>query len=87
MNLNNYLKAGYPGFYIETHEPLRAIQSLRTENWKSYSWDCQRGIIELDSGRITDDVIDPLGAVKWLGQRNDTVSYFSGRLDIEKQLY
>jgi hypothetical protein len=75
MDLSNYLKAGYPGLYIETHEPLRAIASLRTDNWQSYSWDCQRGIIELDSGQITDDVSDPLGAVKWLGQRNDTVLF------------
>lgn len=75
MDLSNYLKAGYPAFYIETHEPLRAINSIHTDNWRSYTWDCQRGIIELDSGRITEDVTDPLGAVKWLGQKNDTVLF------------
>jgi MoxR-like ATPase len=75
MDLSNYLKAGYPGFYIETHEPLRAIAALQTENWQSYSWDCQRGIIELDSARTIEDVIDPLGAIKWLGARNDTVLF------------
>lgn len=92
MDLSNYLKAGYPGFYIETHEPLRATTSLKTDNWRSYSWDCQRGIIELDSGRITDDVTDPLGAVKWLGQRNDAVLFvqnfhhFFGSVEIIQEI-
>ncbi len=73
MDLNNYLKAGYPAFYIETHEPLRAIAAIKAENWQTYSWDCMRGIIERDSGRIMEDIIDPLGAIKWLSGRNDTV--------------
>ena len=75
MDLNNYLKAGYPGFYIETLEPLRATATLKTGNWQSYSWDCLRGISERETGRITDDVVDPLSAVKWLGERNDTVLF------------
>ncbi|PKN62596.1 MAG: AAA family ATPase [Deltaproteobacteria bacterium HGW-Deltaproteobacteria-15] len=75
MDLRNYLKAGYPGLYIETHEPLRAIASIEAEGWRVYAWDCQRGIIERESGKIIEDVRDPLGAIKWLVVRNDTVLF------------
>jgi len=73
MDLQNYLKAGYPGFYIETEEPLRAISSIQTPGWQSFSWDCLRGLTDSQTGRIIEDLPDPLGAVKWLGERNDTV--------------
>jgi hypothetical protein len=75
MDLGNYLKAGYPGLYIESPEPLRAIATLDTENWRSYSWDCQRGIIERESGRVIEDVVDPLGSIQWLGGQTDTVLF------------
>jgi SpoVK/Ycf46/Vps4 family AAA+-type ATPase len=75
MDLSNYLKAGYPGLYIETHEPLRAIATIRTEGWRAYSWDCQRGIIERETGKTVEDITDPLAAIKWLGGRNDTVLF------------
>jgi hypothetical protein len=75
MDLGNYLKAGYPALYIESSEPLRAIANLKTENWQSYSWDCQRGIIERESGRVVEDVVDPVGSIKWLGGQNDTVLF------------
>ena len=73
MDISNYLKAGYPMLYIETSEPLRAIASLEAETWKSYCWDCLRGIADRSNGRIIEDVADPLSAVKWLGSQNDTV--------------
>ena len=46
MDLQNYLKAGYPGFYIETEEPLCAISSIETATWQSFSWDCLRGLTD-----------------------------------------
>ena len=73
MDITNYLKAGYPALFVATEEPLRAIASLNTDKWKSYSWDCMRGITDRRSGRIVEDVIDPLAAVKWLANQNDTV--------------
>jgi len=73
MEITSYLKAGYPALFIVTEEPLRAITTLNTERWACFSWDCIRGITERDSGRIVEDVIDPLGAIKWLGNRTDTV--------------
>ena len=75
MNLGKYLKAGYPGLYIETNEPLRAISTLKTENWQSFSWDCLQGISERETGRIVEDIVDPLSAIKWLGGRNETVLF------------
>ena len=73
MDITNYLKAGYPTLLIVTEEPLRVITTLNTDNWKSYSWDCMRGITERESGQIIEDVMDPLAAVKWLANQNDTV--------------
>ena len=75
MNLNDYLKAGYPCLYVSTIEPLRATASIKTEGWNSYSWDCLRGVIDRETGQIVDDVLDPLGAVKWLGGHSDTVLF------------
>ena len=75
MDLSNYLKAGYPGLYIETLEPLRAISNIKTKEWGAYSWDCLRGIMDRESVRVIEDVVDPLGAVKWLNGHNDTVLF------------
>jgi len=75
MDLSQYLKAGYPGLYIETHESLRAIASISTARWQSFSWDCLRGIAERETGRVTEDIIDPLGAIKWLGGQSETVIF------------
>lgn len=75
MDLSKYLKAGYPGLYIETNEPLRAISTLKTESWQSFSWNCLQGIAERETGRIVEDMVDPLSAIKWLGGRNETVLF------------
>jgi SpoVK/Ycf46/Vps4 family AAA+-type ATPase len=75
MNLNNYLKAGYPALYIVTPEADRAMKTLRPEGWQFYSWDCLRGITEPETGRAVEDILDPLGALKWLTERNDTVLF------------
>jgi len=75
MDLGNYLKAGYPCLYVSTIEPLRATASIKAEGWNSYSWDCLRGVIDRKTGQIIDDVLDPLGAVKWLGGNRDTVLF------------
>jgi len=73
MDISNYLKAGYPALYITTLEPLRATKTLNTTGWQCFCWDCLRGITQRDSEKIIEDVIDPLGAIKWLGSQNDTV--------------
>lgn len=75
MKLENYLKAGYPGLYISTLEPLRAISSIKADGWHTYSWDCLRGIIDRETGKIVEDVLDPLGAVRWLSGNSDTALF------------
>ena len=59
MDITNYLKAGYPLIYTHTQEPDRATQSIKAEGWKTYSWDCLRGITEPDTGRTLEDISDP----------------------------
>ena len=92
MDLQNYLKAGYPGFYIETEEPLRAISSLETANWQSFCWDCLRGLTERETGRIMEDLPDPLAAIRWLGERSETVlivqnfHYFFSSVEIIQEI-
>jgi AAA+ superfamily predicted ATPase len=73
MDITNYLKAGYPALYTTTLEPLRATKTLNTTGWQCFCWDCLRGITDRDSEKAIEDVIDPLGAIKWLGNQNDTV--------------
>lgn len=73
MDITNYLKAGYPAIHVVTQEPVRASRSIKADNWQSCSWDCLRGVTEIETGRTIDDVLDPLGALKWLGGQMDTI--------------
>jgi len=75
MDLSVYLKAGYPGLYVNTAEPLRAAAAIETGDYRACAWDCLRGVIDRETGQIVDDVTDPLGAVKWLGGSSDTVLF------------
>lgn len=92
MNIENFLKAGYPGLYISTIEPLRVINSIKVNGWQSSSWDCLRGIINNDSGKIIEDIVDPLGALKWLASQNDMVLFvqnfhhFLGSVEIIQEI-
>ena len=91
MNLAKYLKAGYPALYIVTHEPERATTSIETGDFEKLCWDCLRGITE-SSGRIIEDTPDPLSALKWLSNRNDTVLFaqnfhhFIGSVEIIQEI-
>jgi hypothetical protein len=73
MDITNYLKAGYPLIHIVTQEADRATRSIKAEGWKTYSWDCLRGITEPDTGRTLEDIGDPLHALKWLASKGDTI--------------
>jgi len=50
-----YLVAGYPALWIETHEEFRAIQTLSFEarGYSVYSWDLVSGLKEHATGQIT----------------------------------
>ena len=92
MNITNYLKAGYPALSITTLEPLRATAALQTDSWQSLCWDCLRGITEPKTGRIIEDALDPLSALKWLSGQNDTVlmvqnfHHFAGSVEIIQEI-
>ena len=72
MDITNYLKDGFPTLYLLTHEVDRAVRTVSAERWQIYSWNCRRGVTE-PSGRVIDDVIDPLLALKWIFDHRDTV--------------
>ena len=92
MDITNYLKAGYPLIYISTQETDRATRSINATGWKTYSWDCLRGITEPDTGRSLEDISDPLQALKWLGNKGDTIlitqnfHHFMGSVEIIQEI-
>lgn len=51
---NQYLKAGYPALWIETHEEFRAIATLASEaqGYSIFSWDIVSGLKDHATGRI-----------------------------------
>jgi len=71
--IKDYLKAGYPALCILTYEPYRAEQLLPCEGWRFFAWDCIQGIKDLESKKILEEIRDPVEAVKWLTQYQDTV--------------
>lgn len=92
MDITSYLKAGYPAICINTQEPDRTIKSVTAQGWKTYSWDCLRGVIETESGRVVDDVTDPLGSLKWLCSQADSIlmvqnfHHFMGSVEIIQEI-
>jgi len=92
MNITNYLKAGYPAIYIVTQEAERAMRSINAKDWKSYSWDCLRGVTDPETGHAIEDVLDPLGALKWLCGQGDSIMivqnfhHFMGSVEIIQEI-
>jgi hypothetical protein len=88
MDITKYLKAGYPLIYVCTQEAERAIRSVKATGWKTYSWDCLRGITDPESDRTLEDINDPLNALKWLGSKGDAIliaqnfHHFMGSVEI-----
>jgi len=52
---NQYLKAGYPAIWIETHEEFRAIATLSLESsgYATFSWDMVSGLKDHATGQVT----------------------------------
>ena len=92
MDITNYLKAGYPAIYIVTQEAERAMRTINAKDWKSYSWDCLRGVTDPETGRTIEDVLDPLGALKWLCGQGDSIMivqnfhHFMGSVEIIQEI-
>ena len=73
MDLTDYVKAGYPALVVNTQEPYRAINAIHADGWEVFSWDCLRGIIERDTGRSVEAIIDPLKALEWLTNKSNAI--------------
>ncbi len=92
MDTTNYLKAGYPLIYVCTQEADRATRSIKADGWRTFSWDCLRGITEPDTGRILEDIKDPLGALKWLNTQGDAIliaqnfHHFMGSVEVIQEI-
>jgi len=71
--IRDYLKAGYPAILVLTQEPHRAESTLITEGWQCYAWDCLQGIRHAGKPQVIDEIRDPVEAVGWLGNYQDTV--------------
>lgn len=72
--IEDYLKAGYPSLCILTQEPDRAETLLSSiEGWTVHSWDCIRGIRPAGRPQVVDEIKDPVEAVNWLQNHQDTV--------------
>ena len=77
MEITPYLKAGYPALFISTIEPHRAIETIHPDGWKTHKWDCLRGIVDCRTGKLSDDVRDPLDALGWLSHQHETLLFVS----------
>ncbi|MCG8337580.1 MAG: AAA family ATPase [Proteobacteria bacterium] len=73
MDLTDYMKAGYPAIYVNTTETDRAIKSIKADGYETYSWDCLRGVVSPETNRLVEDVIDPLGALNWLSDKQESL--------------
>ena len=71
--LKDYLKAGYPTLCILTQEPHRAEQVLICDGWRFVLWDCMQGIREAATGKIIDEVKDPVQALQFVSGNTDLV--------------
>ena len=71
--LQDYLKAGFPALCIITQEPHRAEQLLPCEGWRFLSWNCIEGIKDFHTQKVIDETKDPVNAVLYLNNFNDTV--------------
>lgn len=73
MDIISYMKAGYPAIYINTTEIDRAIKSIHAEGYQTLTWDCLRGIVCAKTNHLIDDIIDPLGALNWLAEKQESI--------------
>jgi len=71
--IHDYLKAGYPALCCLSPESHRAEQQLPCCDWKFFAWDCIRGIRDLSTMKIIEEVKDPVDAISWLNELQDTV--------------
>jgi AAA+ superfamily predicted ATPase len=77
--ITNYIRAGYPGLYIISHEEQRVgaefqgiVKELnkatkKDEKWSLYAWSFTEGIINTTDGATIGDTQDPMEMLKAVG--------------------
>lgn len=66
MKFENYVKAGYPCLWVQTHEEKRAIKNLSKEangNYTIYKWDIISGLKNINTEKI-ENLPDPTEVLK-----------------------
>lgn len=61
----NYIRAGYPGLYILSHEESRVESELKAAaketKFKLHAWTCTKGVFECATGAVQNaDALDPM---------------------------
>ena len=76
--IREYLTAGYPALYILTQEPHRAEEMLADESegkCTPFAWDILRGIREAKTYKVIEPAFDPVSALGWLNDQQDTILF------------
>jgi hypothetical protein len=72
--ITNYIKAGYPGIYIVSHEEARVEAELKgiaeDLNYRLHAWSVTDGLIDTSDGTIV-DAGDPMACMEQIGELPD----------------
>lgn len=74
--ITNLLKAGFPTVLLQTFEPHRTEEELRTiPGWQISRWDCLQGIRGFSPQSFHyEEIQNPVEAISWLTSTKDTLS-------------
>ena len=74
--VRNYIRAGYPGLYLVTHEEVRGLRDLQEVAKQTQLsiriWSCTEGLTDPETG-TAEDVRDPYALLQALGGLSDTL--------------
>ena len=76
QQIENYIKAGYSGIYLVSHEEQRIEAELKaiaqTLKYKLYAWSITDGLVDPGKGAVTDchDPVDTLAAIADLPEKS-----------------
>jgi SpoVK/Ycf46/Vps4 family AAA+-type ATPase len=69
--ITNYVRAGYPGIYLVSHEESRVEGELKAVaqalKYKLWAWSATQGLVDTESGSVK-DCNDPLEAITAVGE-------------------
>ena len=72
--VKEYLKSGCPAIWVVTSgDPYRAEKIIPCKGWRFLAWDCVLGIRQPNSSTIVEQIFDPVEAIRYLDNLQDTV--------------